>query len=377
MSSPIEKTEPRPDVFEICINGRFLTQPITGVQRYAVELTLAIDRLLARDHALADSVRVRLLVPRTASHELNASSIEVSSGGGMAGQLWEQFELPRLAGNAFIVNLCNLAPLTRRYQSVTIHDASVFAHPDTFSRAFGTWYRFCLRRLVRRAAHVFTVSEFSRQELARFTGLRPERCSVVYHGNEHIGTEEADLSVLSEHELTGQSYLLAVGGTNRRKGISTLVEAARLLSGRRFPIVVTGSFDRSVFGIFDSRVLGSVRWIGRVSDGQLRALYSNATAFIYPSLYEGFGLPALEAMSCGCPVVASDIPPLREVCGDAAVYCRPLAIEEFAHAIESVTSDQALRSRLRERGLARSALFSWDRAAEATLQSILAIARRG
>ncbi|MBD3404267.1 glycosyltransferase [candidate division GN15 bacterium] len=354
----------------IVINGRFLTQPLTGVQRYAHELVKAIDRDLEDDDCPLAGCDVRIVAPHDIRTTPDLHNIPIETGGRRTGQLWEQLELPRLAGRSFLVNLCNLGPHIYRRQSVTVHDAAVFAYPATFSPAFRAWYRFSLRRLGKIASRVLTVSQFSKDELVRHARIDTERITVIYHGHEHVTAVNPDESILCKLSPEEKPYVLAVGSNNYRKNLQLVVEAAKRIGSAPFDIVVTGGANPKVFGAYEADSTESVRRLGYVTDEELRALYEHAELFVYPSLYEGFGLPALEAMACGCPVVAADIPPLREVCGEAAVYCDPHQPGQLADILKGVMGDQAKRDRLRVAGRARVSQFTWAASARATLQAI-------
>ncbi|HEY8370830.1 MAG TPA: glycosyltransferase family 1 protein, partial [Thermodesulfobacteriota bacterium] len=143
--------------------------------------------------------------------------------------------------------------------------------------------------------------------------------------------------------------------------------AVRLLEGRDFHVVVAGGGNRRVYARVDDGTLGHVKYLGYVTDNELRALYDRASCFVYPSLYEGFGLPPLEAMACGCPVVASDTASLPEVCGPAALYCDPRAPQDIAAKIAAVMRSPGLRAEMRRRGFEQVRRFTWERCARMTL----------
>ena len=349
----------------VAINGRFVTQDTTGVQRYAREMVRAVDALLTRDSALGLRYQFDLLVPSAGTWELEAAHIRLRSVGHLKGQAWEQLELPRHTGQRPLLNLCNTAPLAGR-GIVTIHDASVFAVPAAYSLAFRTWYRILLPYIGKRALTVITVSEFSRAELSRRAAIPVSRIQVIYPGAEHVLQVPADPGIFGRVPVQSGSYLLAVGSRSPHKNVDAVVRAMSHLGENRPPLVTAGGVNTRVFneaGALDGRNVFSA---GYVTDGELRALYENAIGLVYPSRYEGFGLPPLEAMACGCPVLVARAASLPEVCGDAALYCDPDDPADIAHHVELMLEPDG-RNDLRRRGLERARCFTWERAARSLL----------
>lgn len=352
---------------QVFVNARFLTQPITGVQRYAIE----VAKHLNNSHP-----GLRFLTPKDVTHHDLAVQLGAEKVGTRTGHVWEQLELPSHASGGVLLNLCNTAPLRKRDQLVVLHDASMFAVPSTYSLAFRSWYQTLFLALSRTARKAITVSDFSRRELAHYCRVRPSRFAVVHEGAEHIRAVEPDHSVLARHGLGRRPFLLAVGSQSPHKNFRTLVQALDRLGETPFDTVVVGGARASVFA--QSGILPrAVKQLGYVSDGELRSLYEHAGGFVHPTYYEGFGLPPLEAMACGCPVVTSDAASLPEVCGDAALYFDPHDPADMAAKVEQLMGEAPLRQRLRERGLARAAQFSWRRCAEGIWQQAEAIAGEG
>lgn len=344
------------------INGRFLTQRTTGVQRSATETVMALDRILAESRPDMD---VTLLCPHGTHRELNLDHIRIRQIGRTQGQLWEQIELPIYSARGFLVNLANLGPLARRNQAVVIHDAQVWAIPENFAFSFRTWYRFALPILGRRCRLLITVSDFSRRELIKYKVVVPSRTKVLPNGADHILRIRSDNSVLERNGLTPGRFVLAVGSDNRNKNFSLLAAASPGLIALGLDVAVVGSVDRNVFG--HSRYEQSeatVRRVGYIDDAGLRALYENALCFVIPSLYEGFGLPAVEAMTCGCPVVASKQGALSEVCGDAALYCSAHEPADLVAQVACLADDDGLREGQADKGRRRAQNFTWNVTAE-------------
>ena len=345
------------------INGRFLTQPVTGVQRYGREFLSALARILKRDTSVSTRFQFEILTPPVAMPDDHLSPISIRRVGRWTGQLWEQWELPRFAAGATILNCANTAPIGYRNQIVTIHDASVFAAPDGYSLSFRLWYRTLHRRIAKCAKGVVTDSEFSRAELERYCGFDPVKCRVIPLGAEHILDTLPDSSILNRLNVSSKKFVLCAGSLNPNKNLAALVETANRLRERAYPMVVAGGGNERIFKGASIAFPENVRYAGYVSDGELRALYESAACFVFPSRYEGFGLPPLEAMACGCPVVSSNAASLGEVCGDAALMCDPGRPDEFAQAVLSVIGDQSKSTELSAKGRTEAAKFRWEQTA--------------
>lgn len=348
------------------VNARFLTQPITGVQRYAVEVSKQLKHLRPE---------LRFLTPKNVLHHQLAEQLGAERTGTLKGHAWEQLELPVYTRQGKLLSFCNTAPLLKRDQLVVLHDASMFAVPDTYSLAFRSWYKLLFLTLSRTARNVLTVSRFSQQELAQYCRVPETALTVVHEGAEHIHTEVADARILNRHQLRERPFLLAVGSQSPHKNFRGLVEALARLGPTPFDTVIVGGTHSSVFAQ-TSTLPSSIKQLGYVTDAELRALYEHADGFVHPTYYEGFGLPPLEAMTCGCPVVTSDAASLPEVCGDAALYFDPHDPADIAAKVHQLIGDAPLRQALRERGFARVQQFTWRRCAEGLLQQAEAVSVR-
>ena len=339
----------------LAVNARFLTQGMTGVQRFSREIVTAM--------AVAGAP-LRLLAPPGAPADF--AGLKVEHVGTRGGQAWEQLDLPRAAGGATLLNLGNTAPLWRRGgQFVVIHDAGVFDTPESYSLAFRSWYRLLHRGLARNGTRLVTVSDFSRARLVAHLGVDPARIGVVAEGGEHARRDPADPGVLARHGLAPGRYALAVGTRAAHKNLDALREAVALLGARGLVLAVAGAADAKVFqGAGD---VAAALALGRVSDAELRALYENALCLVFPSRYEGFGLPPLEAMWCGCPVLAAAAGAVPEVCGEAALWFDAEGPRTPAAALARLLDEPGLADRLRDAGRARAATFSWPAAARRLL----------
>lgn len=349
----------------IYLNGKFTAQITTGVQRVARELVRALDERL-----VTGGMRWILVCP-PGGEAPALKRIEVLRVGNSGGSLhlWEQAALPWVASDGLLLNLSGSAPFFARRQICMIHDAAVFDQPQAYARAFGAWYRLLFRRIARTAELLLTVSEFSRQCLTECLGLQTGRIAVVRPGGNHLDEVQPDPEILDRLGLRGTHFVLAVASENPTKNLPALLAAhATLARARSMRLVIAGGVNDRVFApaARAEDVDGVIR-AGRVSDAQLKALYMAASILVSPSIYEGFGLPSLEAMNCGCPVIASRAAALPESCGDAALYLDPLSVEDIAQTIERALADEDLRTGLRARGYVRAGQLTWSAAADKLL----------
>lgn len=355
------------------INGKFTAQRTTGVQRLASSLVQAFDSLLREN---GNSDRWILLCP-PGGKPPKLTRIEISYAGSVLGGLhaWEQFFLPVVTFGRPLLNLAGPAPLLKRRQVCMIPDAAVFDCPQAYTFVYRTWYRLLFRKLSRSAQLLLTISEFSRQRLVLALGSHARRLQLVYCAASHMIRVAPESTTLNRFKLEGVRYLLAVGSMNPTKNLPALVSAFRATTMPDVRLVLVGGSNSAVFAgesleaDDDSRVVST----GTISDGELSALYHHAHAFVFPSLYEGFGIPPLEAMSLGCPVVAARSSSIPEICGDAALYFDPLDISDISRALELILTEDSLRKTLIQRGAKRVGMFTWESAAHQLYDQLTAV----
>ena len=348
----------------IAINGRFLDQPVTGVQRYAREVTAALDHRLAREPRLATVVTSGGSTP--SFHAMQTRRV-----GPFSGHLWEQATLP-LASDAVLLNFCNTGPLMRRRQVVCIHDLNVLNAPSSYRRSFRLLYRTLQPLLARRAAVVTTVSDASARDIAAHLGLDRQQIAVLPNGHEHVARWNKHASMLRHSPLLRRPFVLTLGSRAKHKNLAFMLDLAEQLDQLGLDIVVAGGGADIFRGGADAAPgsLSNVQWLGAVTDDDLAFLFSRALCLAFPSLTEGFGLPVVEAMALGCPVVSSDRGSLPEVCGQAALIASPDDPVRWLSHIRALQTSTLLRDAMIGRGRNQARRFSWAATADGYLDLV-------
>lgn len=293
--------------------------------------------------------------------------------------LWQQtIALLQLEADWYLANFF-LPPLMPCKGMVAVHDLSFRAHPEYFPRSIAEYMRWLTCWSVRKAHRILTGSEFSRQELLRFYSVNEKKIVAIPYG---VGSEflsaadeadrTADQGVLSRSGIDAP-YILALGNIHPRKNLARLLDAYLQLQQRRdsIPAMVWAGLQRWESGELVERARAAgVILPGFVAQKDLPALYRQAVMLVYPSLYEGFGLPVLEAMACGTPVITSGTSSLPEVAGEAALTVDPTDMADIAQAMAELLDNISLRNRLREEGIERARQFTWTRTAQRLLGSL-------
>jgi glycosyltransferase involved in cell wall biosynthesis len=349
------------------INGRFLGRHLTGVDRYALEILRAMDKLVAEGHPLTIGLALEVLCP--AGHEIANPFryIPLRSLPSASGHIWEQLVLPYYLSDG-LLSLCNTGPLLVKKQILCIHDANTRLVPESYGLPFRMAYRVLEPALGRRLADIVTVSQYSQKTLVEFNIARGKKITLIPDGHEHTLDWRPDRSSFVGVGLPSP-FVLLVGSKAPHKNVSIIYSIAADLAVRGIHVLVTGGRDSNVYARERcEQALPNIKHLGRVTDDDLAYLYRNALCLAFPSITEGFGLPALEAMALGCPVIASDAASLAEVCDDAVLYASPYDPAAWLAAICEIADQPSLRKRLARSGPERSKAFSWRKGAEKYLE---------
>jgi glycosyltransferase involved in cell wall biosynthesis len=342
---------------KIFINSRFLTQKITGSQRFAIEISKQLKKLRPDRFVF---VAPKNIIQKEIAKELDAKIIGFNTG-----HIWEQIDLPlylKKNSNPLLLNLVNTAPIFYNNKIITIHYISIHKFPKQYSLLMKLWYSLNYGLNVYRSVCILTVSEFSKKEIEDFYNIK--NIYIINNSVEHIKPKICQKK---------ENYVLSVSSLSINKNFVSVLKSIDLLNkkGINVKYKVVGGFNKNLFSnnkVEFKKNLSNVEYLGYVSDFELMEIYSKAVLFVYPSFYEGFGIPPLEAMACGCPCVVSNAASLPEVCGDAAYYVNPYDVEDIARGIEKVLTDENLRQDLIKKGFENIKRFSWEKSARKIIE---------
>jgi glycosyltransferase involved in cell wall biosynthesis len=375
-----------PAHMRIGIDASLLLRERSGIAQYIHHLVSALGKIDSQNQYLLGFMsgkRGQSAIPSYEYSNFSSSTVEYSSRQLQIATGLGRWRLPARCYPFDGVDIMHwpnylVLPGVSGKQVVTICDLTFLMFPDQHP-----WFRakglsWAVRRSVAEANAVMVISECTKRDAVKYLGVPESKIHVTYCGTssrfQPISFEQRR-PVLGKYQLPTDGYLLYVGNIEPRKNLVRLVEAYALLKKQmtcQFPLILAGGAgwkNEAVHKRIEDMALGgAVRLIGYVSDEDLPAVISGATLFLYPSLYEGFGLPPLEAMACGIPVVTSNTSSLPEVVGDAAFTVDPYDVEGFTKAIGQLLTDQELQNEMRNRGLARAKQFSWERTARETLK---------
>ena len=339
---------------EVFINGRFLTQKITGVQRFAIEIT----KYLARRN-----IKLTILVPKHFNNNLYFGlNSRIIKTGNLKSHFWEQISLRIFLlkhNKPLLINFTGIGPLFYKNQIITIHDLSFLRYPKWFSRTYYYFYKVSTIINARSSREILTVSNFSKQEIIELLSVPKSKIKVLYNA-------QAFPIIESTRKAKGK-YILCVSSIDPRKNLIRLVKAYHLIKNHyKIDLIIVGG-KSSHFSPIEELKDTSIIWKGRVSDDELGDLYKNADLFVYPSLYEGFGIPPLEAMANGCPVLLSDIPVFHEIFEKATIFFNPTNIDDIASKISYLLDNESVANKLIAEGYKCVKRYSWDKSAEILL----------
>lgn len=342
----------------LIVNARFLTQNITGVQRYAIEISKQLKAILNN--------QVLFVSPKNIIHNKIAEELEVCVVGKNRGHIWEQFDLPiYLTKNKspLLLNLANTAPIFYRNKICAIHDIAYEKFPQTFNWKFRLFYKIAIPTIIKSSKRVLTVSNFSKDEILKLYEVQSNKIDVTYNA-----VNNTYKNIFTNNE---EKYILAVSSIHYQKNLHSLLDAFNKLNNSNIKLFLVGEMNKNFTNLNLLEKIGSnnnIIFKGRVGDDELVRLYSNAICFVFPSFYEGFGIPPLEAQACGCPVACSNAASLPEVCGDSVVYFDPYSIEDMRDKIQMVLDNEKLRDELRVKGFENVKRFSWERSTERIIE---------
>jgi len=342
----------------ILVNSRYKFRRRTGVERYSAEIVQRLDG------------QVRQIAPQRGIQ-------------GWQGHLWEQLILPsKVQANELLWSIANTGPIALERQVLSLHDVSFLDHPEWYARAFSLWYRLLLPHLVRRVRAVFTVSSYVKIRILRAGWIAEQRVKII-PGGVTLGCfyprRKDEIEHIRQKFRLPERYFLTVGSLQPRKNLWRLADAFQQNYGHKgaTALVLAGESRSNFRHISLPQSSANIRLCGYVADDDLPRLYSGALALVIPSLEEGFGLPALEAMACGTPVIAARSGALPEIYARAAFLVDPTSVDEIAGALKEIEGKPDLRKELAGRGFELAHEYTWDRSAQAAWQALQDVQSEG
>jgi glycosyltransferase involved in cell wall biosynthesis len=352
----------------LVVNCRFLSQKVTGTQKFAIEICkelykeykdtifIAPPSIVQKD--IADTLNVKIVGIRF--HKV------VSLLGLPANLLWEQlfvpFYLRKYGSKLPLLNLVNVAPILYNYNYVVLHDTAFKKFPQFFNKYFVILYNVLVPIILKKAQQIFTVSYFSKSEIENYYPFTKGKIKVIYNAiDENVKKNREDIQK--------EPYILTVGSLEPRKNISKLISAMNL--NKNIKLIIVGDKNTKIFDNNDFNIeSNNIIFTGYIGDEQLKELYENATLFIYPSIYEGFGIPPLEAQNYGIPVIVSDIEVFREIYADSVYYVNPYTSEQMYKGIQKVYNDKELQFKLKAKGYENVKRYSWKNSAKKMIECL-------
>lgn len=350
----------------IFINGRFLTQRTTGIQRFAYQMCVALYKKGIEFEVIAPDARLAVTdIP-----------FKVIKYGKNTSPLWEQIWLPlilRKYPDALLISFSGLGPVFRRNHVSTIHDLSFYVNKSWFSTGYRIIYSILTPIMAKRCKHLITVSQFSKREIVRLLGVREDKISVIYNATSEVFRTPKSANEAKPCELFNSKYILAVSSLDPRKNFQALIKAFNMANLPGYKLYIIGGQQRSFASDkTQNDDISNIEFLGHIDDDTLVQAYRHASLFVYPSLYEGFGIPPIEAMSLRCPVAVSDIEVFHEVYGDSAWYFSPTDISDIASKLEYLTNPENSERVMQkvEAGRLKYKEYSWDNSAAKLIKEL-------
>ncbi len=353
---------------KIIVNARFLTQPITGVQRFAIELAKRLKK--------QDNYDIQFFAPSDIIHHELANDLDAEVIGQLKGHLWEQIDLPRYLrknGNPLLLNLCSTAPCFYKNQIVTHHDITYIRCPESFSVKFKLLYKLLVPLFLKNSKKIITVSEFSKGELSHYFDIPKEKFLVIYNAVDKEKFYKPD-----EQDPCLPKYILAVSSQNYHKNFQGLVDAFNTVKDKikNVDLYIVGnsgiqSFSKVDLDMDESVKDGRIHFLGRIDDDKLVKVYQEASLFVFPSFYEGFGIPPIEAQACGCPVMASDQASMPEILADSVMYFNPFDSNDLSKKLIMFFNDTNIGDNLSKKGIENIGRFDWDLSMKKILNNLV------
>lgn len=331
---------------KIIVNCRFLTQKTTGVQRFAIEICKRLPSTIKGKEII-------YVAPKGGGeNKIGANIVQL---GRFNGQLWEQIDLPRYLkkhDNPVLINLVGIAPVFYKNKIMVLHDLAFKHHPEWFNFYFNKAYNFLIPKSLKHSKFLITVSNYVKEDIIKTYQYQKEQIQVVYN---------APAEIFINKNIKKEKIILTVSSIEPRKNLKRVIEAFTSIDSD-YKLIVVGSKHQSFsnLGLDDLESNDNVIFTGYLSDEALIKLYNTAEIFIYASLFEGFGIPPLEAQASGCPCVISNTTCLPEIYKDTVSYCDPLSVKSIKTSLLDLILNENKRVSLKQKGIKNAERFSWD-----------------
>lgn len=341
----------------IVVNTRFLTQKTTGVQRYAIEICKRLPKTI-------NNQKIVFVAPKKSLIEIESlNNLKIEQFGNFTGNLWEQVDLAnylKINDSPLLINFGGIGPIYYKNKITYLHDLAFKYYPKSFSYLFQKMYNIFIPISIKNAKKIITVSKYVKQDIIKNYGTN--NIEVVYGSYS---------KVFKNLNLEREKIILAVSSLDPRKNFNRIIKAYQKLD-TDYKLVFVGSKSKAFSKLiidnnYDDK---NIIFTGYLTDKDLVKMYNKASIFIYASLFEGFGIPPLEAQSCGCPCIVSNLTSIPEICNNSVVYCDPFSIEDISNKIKYLINDEKKREELVEKGFENIKKYTWDASANKLLAII-------
>lgn len=350
---------------KLFINGRFFAQKRDGISRFSLEICKELQR---------NGIEFTILIPKKLN-SVDLSFFKVLEIGNSRSHLWEQVDLylfMKERKNSVLLNFSGIGSIFLKNQIITIHDVSYFVNPNWFSKFFSRFYQFLVPIAAKKSLVVLTVSEFSKSEIVKYIQIPKEKIYVIYNATNLESQEKLQHVIDVKNKFNiDKKIILAVSTLDPRKNLNLLIDAFCELNLDDYQLVLVGGSAKH-FNYKSSIENSNTIFTGFVSDEELITLYKSCEIFVYPSLYEGFGIPPLEAMEFEAPVLLSDIPCLKEIYANSAHFFKSNSKDDLKRAIINCTQDDDFRTKFVSDAKSCTDKYTWENSAKRLIEILKA-----
>lgn len=336
----------------IVINARFLTQKTTGVQRFAIEICNRLPNSIGGKEII-------FVVPNSEIISKLKDNKRIVLTGNLKGQLWEQIDLPlflKKNNNPLLINFVGISPVIYKNKIMFLYDLAFKHHPEWFSFLFQKTYNLLIPKALKNSKLVVTDSNYVKTDIQESYGIEDGKIKVIY---------AAPATMFKNMDLEKEKIILTVSSIDPRKNLFRTIEAFNKIESD-YKLVIVGAKNKAFSKVVldESLLNDKIIFTGYLEDEELLNMYNKAEIFIYASLFEGFGIPPLEAQSCGCACIVSNTTSLPEVYGDSVEYCNPYSIQSIENKLVELIKNRKRIKELQSKGEQNMKKYSWNTSSE-------------